>query len=178
MYVGTIEPRKNLDTLLHAYACLPQRKQVKLVLAGAIGWLAEPILKLIEQLDLQQDVIMPGYVPGNLLPMWYNAADLFVYPSLYEGFGLPLLEAMACGVPVMASDTTSLPEAVGTAGTLLPPMDCEVWVDRLACLLDNPKARADFSGRGQQQAEKFTWKRTAQQIAVSYRRALNPGGLV
>jgi glycosyltransferase involved in cell wall biosynthesis len=178
LYLGTIEPRKNLDTLLHAYARLPQRKQVKLVLAGGIGWLANPILKLIEQLDLRQDVIVPGYVPGDLLPMWYNAAELFVYPSLYEGFGLPLLEAMACGVPVMASNTTSLPEAVGTAGILLPPMDREVWVDRLGSLLDNPAEQISLSGRGRQRAEEFTWKRTAQQIVKSYHRALNPGGLV
>ncbi len=173
LYVGTIEPRKNLDTLLHAYACLPQHKQVKLVLAGGIGWLADPILRLVEQLELQQDVIMPGYIPGDLLPMWYNAAELFVYPSLYEGFGLPLLEAMACGVPVIASDTTSLPEAVGTAGVLLPPMDRDMWVDRLADLLDNPRP----SEQGRQRAKQFTWKRTAQQIVASYHRALNPGGL-
>jgi glycosyltransferase involved in cell wall biosynthesis len=173
LYVGTIEPRKNLDTLLHAYARLPQRKQVKLVLAGGIGWLADPILRLVEQLELQQDVIMPGYIPGDLLPMWYNAAESFVYPSLYEGFGLPLLEAMACGVPVIASNTTSLPEAVGTAGVLLPPMDRDMWVDRLADLLDNPRP----SEQGRQRAKQFTWKRTAQQIVESYHRALNPGGL-
>ena len=173
LYLGTLEPRKNLDTLLRAYARLPQRPAVKLVLAGAPGWDTAPLYSLVEALGLSDDVILPGYIPGNLLPMWYNAAELFVYPSVYEGFGIPLVEAMACGVPVVASDTTSLPEAVGPAGALVPPADVEAWTATLSHLLDDSTARREMAIRGRQHAEQFTWMETARQTVAAYHRALS-----
>ncbi len=173
LYLGTLEPRKNLDTLLRAYARLPQRPAVKLVLAGAPGWDTAPLYGLVEALGLSDDVILPGYIPGNLLPMWYNAAELFVYPSVYEGFGIPLVEAMACGVPVVASDTTSLPEAVGPAGALVPPADVEAWTATLSRLLDDSTVRREMAIRGRQHAEQFTWMETARQTVAAYRRALS-----
>lgn len=173
LYLGTLEPRKNLATLLRAYAALPHRSEVKLVLAGGKGWQTEQLFALIQQLDITTDVILPGYVPGEELPLWYNAAEIFVYPSVYEGFGLPLVEAMACGVPVVASDTTSLPEAVGPDGFLLRPLEVNTWSDSLAALLDNPRLRADFSERGLIRARLFNWRNTAQRIVETYHRALD-----
>jgi glycosyltransferase involved in cell wall biosynthesis len=177
LYLGTIEPRKNLEILLRAYARLPQRADgVGLVIAGGRGWLYERVFALIEQLGLADQVTVPGYVAGESLPMWYNAATVFAYPSLYEGFGLPVVEAMACGTPVVASDSTSLPEAVGAdgaeGGLLVPPADVEAWVGALSRLLDDASLREELAERGQAQASRFTWQATAQRIAASYRRAL------
>lgn len=172
LYLGTLEPRKNLNILLSAYAALPNRNDVKLVLAGGKGWQTEQIFGLIEQLGIQNDVILPGYIPAEDLPLWYNAAEVFAYPSVYEGFGIPPLEAMACGTPVLASDTTSLPEAVGTSGILLPPTNIEAWQGALASILANPAQRADYAARGQERARQFTWQNTARSIVDSYDRAL------
>ncbi len=172
LYLGTLEPRKNLDTLLRAYARLPQRGAVKLVLAGAKGWDTAPIFRLIDALALTADVVIPGFIAGDLLPMWYNAAEVFAYPSVYEGFGIPLVEAMACGAPVIASNAASLPEAVGSAGVLVPPTDVEAWVGALARLLDDEPARRDLAARGLEQVRKFSWIDTARQTAVAYHRAL------
>jgi len=172
LYVGTLEPRKNLDTLLRAYAQLPSRPEVKLVLAGAKGWQTSPLYRMLEGLELKDDVILPGFVPNDELSMWYGAAAAFVYPSLYEGFGLPLVEAMACGTPVIAASATSLPEAVGDAGMLVSPLDPSAWAGALELLLNDPQARADFSGRGLERARNFSWENTARQTALSYYRAL------
>jgi glycosyltransferase involved in cell wall biosynthesis len=172
LYVGTLEPRKNLDTLLRAYAQLPSRPKVKLVLAGATGWQTSPFFRLLDDLELKDHVILPGFVPNDQLPMWYSAAEVFVYPSLYEGFGLPLLEAMACGTPVIAANTTSLPEAVGDAGLLVAPLNPSAWADALESLVTDPRARADFSRRGPERARHFSWENTARQTALSYHRAL------
>lgn len=172
LYVGTVEPRKNLDTLLRAYAVLPERKQIKMVLAGGIGWRGERVLKLVEELGLGQDVLMPGYVHTEELPLWYSAAELFVYPSVYEGFGMPVLEAMACGTPVMASDTSSLPEVIGPVGILLPPTNVEVWTKMLTKLLSDQDLRIELSARGRKRAGHFTWENTARETVASYYKAL------
>lgn len=172
LYVGTLEPRKNLETLVHAYARLPQRGAVKLALVGARGWQVESLFALIERLNLTQDILLVGYVPRETLPLWYNVAEVFAYPSIYEGFGMPPVEAMACGIPVVTSNTTSLPEAVGAAGVLLPPTDVDAWAETLARLLDDPAARAERATLGCQHARRFRWDFTARQTAESYRRAL------
>lgn len=174
LYLGTLEPRKNITTLLHAFAALPQQ-DVALVLVGGQGWLYHAIDATIEELGLQPRIIRPGYVADELLPLWYNAATVFAYPSLYEGFGLPILEAMACGTPVVAADTTSLPEAVGRdgAGLLVPPGDVDAWTHALSALLDDEDRRRDLSERGRQRAATFTWAQTARQTVASYRRALS-----
>lgn len=172
LFVGTLEPRKNLETLLRAYAALPQRGSVKLVLAGDKGWQTESVFALIEQLALVGDVILPGYISSGEQPLWYNAAELFAYPSVYEGFGLPLIEAMACGTPVLAANTTSLPEAVGDAGLLIPPMEVWSWADALAALLENSTQRTALAESGQVWAKRFTWEKTARLTVAAYRRAL------
>ncbi len=172
LYVGTLEPRKNLETLVQAYARLPQRGAVKLALVGAQGWGIKSLFALIERLNVAQDIVLPGYVPRESLPLWYNVAEIFAYPSIYEGFGMPPVEAMACGTPVVTSNTTSLPEAVGSDGILLPPTDVEAWAEALARLLTDHAARAELAQRGQERARRFRWELTARQTAEAYRRAL------
>ncbi len=172
LYVGTLEPRKNLEVLVRAWAMLPQRRQIGLVLAGAAGWQTGALLKLIEDLGVRSEVILPGYIASSDLPMWYNAAEIFAYPSVYEGFGLPLLEAMACGVPVLAANTTSLPEAVGEDGILLPPADHEAWSRALAGLLEDTERQRELAARGIQRARGFSWENTARSIAAAYRHVL------
>jgi glycosyltransferase involved in cell wall biosynthesis len=171
LFLGTLEPRKNLVTLLEAYARLPSHK-VKLVLAGGEGWLYEDIYRAIERLNLGGAVLTPGYVPGGELTLWYACAEALVYPSVYEGFGLPLLEAMAAGTPVLASDTSSLPEAAGDTGMLIPPQDVDAWTAALARAIDDAAWRAEAGERGQARARTFTWERTAAQTTASYRWAM------
>jgi glycosyltransferase involved in cell wall biosynthesis len=172
LHVGTLEPRKNLETLIRAYAGLSQRDQVKLVLVGAKGWQTGPFFQLIEELGLTLDVILPGYSTPGELPLWYASAEVFAFPSLYEGFGLPVLEAMACGAPVVVSNTTSLPEIVGNDGLQVDPLDVEAWREALTGLLDDPVRRADLSARGRERASHFSWEQTAWQTVASYRAAL------
>jgi glycosyltransferase involved in cell wall biosynthesis len=173
LYVGTIEPRKNLDTLLHAYAQLPERAEVKLVLAGGTGWRSERLSALIEKLDLSKDVMRTGYISGDELPLWYNASEVFVYPSVYEGFGMPVLEAMACGRPTIASDSSSLPEVVGSCGILVPPVDTTAWATALSKVLANPALRAELALKGRERASQYTWKNTAQATVDTYYKALD-----
>ena len=174
LYVGTQEPRKNIEILLHALAVLPDKDTV-LALVGGRGWLYQPIDALIEQLGLCERVLMPGYVADELLPLWYNAAAVFAYPSLYEGFGLPLLEAMACGTLALAANTTSLPEALGKDNTnmLLPPDDVSAWSRTLSDLLGDAERRRTIGAKGIEHAATFSWAATAQSIVASYHRALS-----
>ena len=119
LFVGTLEPRKNLPMLLRAYAGLPRKQRLPLILGGGKGWRAEEVFAAIKQYDLADSVKHIGFVPTADLPVWYNCAEAFLYPSVYEGFGLPVLEAMACGTPVITSAASSLPEVAGNAGPML-----------------------------------------------------------
>lgn len=174
LFLGTLEPRKNLPVLLRAYAQLPaaDRAHVHLVLAGGQGWMADAIFATIEQYDLGATVYLPGYVPADELPLWYNAAEAFVYPSVFEGFGMPVLEALACGTPVLVSDVSSLPEAAGDAGLRLPPDDVPAWTNALTQVIGDAAWRAESRAQGLAHAAQFTWARTAAQTVASYRRAL------
>ncbi len=178
LFVGTLEPRKNLPVLLRAYARLPvsQRRAVPLVLAGGRGWMDSAIQATIAAHDLADTVLQPGYLPADELPWWYNAAEALIYPSVYEGFGLPVLEALACGTPALVSDVSSLPEAVGEGGMRLPPDDVSAWTEALERVLADPGWRAEASARGLAHAARFTWAQTATQTANSYRRALGMDG--
>lgn len=171
LFLGTLEPRKNLPMLLRAYAQLSQdvRQELHLVLGGGKGWLYDDIFATIEQYKLQDTVHTPGYIPSDELLWWYNAAEAFVYPTLYEGFGLPLLEAMACGKRVVASNSSSLPEAVGTIGTLLPPTDEAAWTNALQAIYDEP---AQIEDAAIAWAAQFTWQRVAQYTFDSYQQAM------
>ncbi len=174
LFVGTLEPRKNLPVLLRAYAQLPacDRAEMHLVVAGARGWMADEIFDTLEQLKLGESVHMPGYVPADELPLWYNAAEALVYPSVFEGFGLPVLEALACGTPALVADASSLPEALGGGGLRLPPHDVAAWREALARAIHDPDWRAEARVRGLEHAARFSWARTATQTVASYRRAL------
>lgn len=175
LFLGTLEPRKNLPVLLRAYARLPEadRQVVHLVLGGGKGWMFDEIFRTIEQHDLAATVHLPGYIPADDLPLWYNAAEAFVYPSIFEGFGLPVIEAMACGTPALVSSASSLPEAAGDAGWLLPPDDVDAWADALARVWHDTAWRASAGQRGRDHAARFTWATTAAQTVASYRQALN-----
>jgi glycosyltransferase involved in cell wall biosynthesis len=175
LFVGTLEPRKNVARLIEAYARLPGTRP-PLMLVGGKGWLYDGIIARIEALNLTDEVHFVGYVPAQDLPFWYNAAELFVYPSLYEGFGLPPLEAMACGTPVVASTASSLPEVVSQAGLLVDPMNTEALTAAMEQVLADPDMQKKMRATGLARAEKFSWHRAAQRTVDSYRRALTAGG--
>jgi glycosyltransferase involved in cell wall biosynthesis len=170
--VGTIEPRKNLVRLVEAYHRVRDLTPApKLVLAGARGWKFESVFERVKTLGLKDEVVFLGQVPADILPALYNGAVAFAYPSLYEGFGLPPLEAMACGVPVIASDASSLPEVVGDAGLLVDPNDTDALADALATLLNEDEKRAELSARGPTRARAFSWEQTAFKTLEVYRLA-------
>lgn len=166
--VGTLEPRKNLVTLLHAYATLSPATP-PLVLAGGQGWGNPALAALIDTLGIRERVHLTGYVADELLPSLYGAAEIFVYPSFYEGFGLPVLEAMACGAPVITSNTSSLPEVAGDAALLVDPQDHEALAAVLSRLVGDEKERRTLSERGIERAQRFTWQHTAQITLDVYR---------
>jgi glycosyltransferase involved in cell wall biosynthesis len=168
--VGTIEPRKNLPTLFEAMALRRERglEPWPLVIAGNKGWLYEPILRRIAELNLQNWIHLTGFFPDDDLPALYNAATLLAMPSRYEGFGLPVLEAMACGTPVVCSNTSSLPEVAGDAALLVTPEDVQGWADAVTRLRNDNALRAHMRKRGLAQAAHFSWENVARQTADVY----------
>ncbi|TVR18496.1 MAG: glycosyltransferase family 1 protein [Anaerolineaceae bacterium] len=161
LYVGTLEPRKNIDTLLSAYQRLTAPPP--LVLAGRIGWLFDATLHRIKALQADgHAIIHRDDITDAQLPALYRGAAALLLPSHYEGFGLTALEGMACGVPVIAGDTSSLPEVVGDGGLLLPPDDVSDWVDGIRQALDDSGWRAAVIERGLRRARQFTWANSAQ----------------
>ena len=174
LFVGTLEPRKNIALLLDVWALLADRHGLcpTLVIAGGKGWFYETLETRVQALGLTDTVRFVGYVADDDLPAWYAAATIFVFPSLYEGFGFPPLEAMACGTPVIVSGTSSLPEVVGGAGLALPPDDPEAWADAVASLLSAPQVRSTMAQKGLAQAARFSWSTTAHQTAEVYRQVL------
>ncbi|MBV9170474.1 MAG: glycosyltransferase family 4 protein, partial [Chloroflexi bacterium] len=169
--VGTLEPRKNVRGLLEAYALL-RRPRAPLYVVGGTGWRFSPIFDTVEQLELTHDVHFVGFVADDELPLWYNAARLFVFPTLYEGFGLPVLEAMGCGTPVIASDVASLPEVSGKAAILVSPNDAMQLAREMQRLLDDPQLRTEHRAAGRIQATRFSWRATADSTAAAYGRAM------
>jgi glycosyltransferase involved in cell wall biosynthesis len=174
LYQGTLQPRKNVETLVRAYALLRSQgsDDHRLVLAGPRGWQYEPIFELIRQLGLAGSVTFPGFVPDDELALWYSSATVFAFPSRYEGFGLPLLEAMACGTPVVSSNASSLPEVVGDAGLLIDPSDVEGLASALRRLLEDESLRQALSAAGRERARSFSWRRTASETVQVYREVL------
>ncbi len=171
LYVGTLEPRKGIDTLIEAFAQLAARyTDTHLVLAGKEGWYWQPILERIRTHSLENRVHVTGYVADEDLPALYSAATIFAFPSRYEGFGLPPLESMACGTPVVSSNSSSLPEVVGEAGLLVVPDNPAALVSQIESILANPTLHAELSSKGRAQANKFTWAKTAQATLEVYYR--------
>jgi glycosyltransferase involved in cell wall biosynthesis len=170
LFVGTIEPRKNLGTLLKAFRCLRSETEAVLVLAGRRGWLWQPVLDEIERLNLQDRVRLLDGVRAADLPALYSGASVFVFPSLYEGFGLPPLEAMACGTPVVCSSAGSLPEVVGDAALLVPPTDAEALAAAVRQVLTDPDLQNALRQRGVERSRLFSWERTAWATLAVYQR--------
>ena len=172
LHVGTLQPRKNIPLLLEAFAKLAD-PELQLVLVGGKGWLYDEIFHRVETLGIRDRVRFTGYVSEKDLPLWYNAAELFVFPSLYEGFGMPVVEAMACGTPVIAARTSSIPEAAGEAAALFDPQNEDELADRMASVLNNPGLLDKMRGLGLRQSQQFSWKRAGRKTAAVYQRALN-----
>jgi glycosyltransferase involved in cell wall biosynthesis len=166
LYLGTIEPRKNIERLIRAYAALYQQKKdiPKLILAGKKGWLYDEIFNTVGELKLHNKVEFLGYIDMEDTPRLIKGAIAFVFPSLYEGFGLPPLEAMACGTPVITSNAASLPEVVGKAGLLVDPLDINSIKEAMFRVIEEPDLRIKLCELGFVQAKKFSWEKTSKKI--------------
>jgi glycosyltransferase involved in cell wall biosynthesis len=177
LYLGTLEPRKNIPTLIGAFASLAKSNQYDdcvLAIGGSKGWYYDEIFASAERLGLVKSgkVRFLGRVPDEELTLWYNSAAAFTYPSLYEGFGLPVLEAMACGTPVIAANTSAFPEVVGEAGLLVDPTDEAAWCRALMTVLNDSELHSKLSTLGLEQAAKFSWQKAAEETARVYDRVL------
>lgn len=175
LFSSTIEPRKNIDALLSAYAMLPApvRQKWPLVLTGYAGWRSEDLHRRIDAAIRQGWVRYLGYVPADKLPKLFAGARLFAFPSLYEGFGLPVLEAMASGVPVVCSNSSSLPEVVGDAAAMCDPRDVENLSRLISIGLEDENWRSNAIGRGLDRSAKFSWERCARETIAAYEAALS-----
>lgn len=172
LYVGTIEPRKNLARLVDAFARartagIPH----ELVCVGPYGWSSRDLVGRIEQLGLSRHVHFTGYVPFEDLPVIYNLGELFVFPSLYEGFGLPVVEAMASGTPVLTANTSSLVEIAGDGAETVDPMNTDALAEAIYGLLTDEPRRRDLAERGWQRSRAFSWSQTAKDMLAVYQRA-------
>lgn len=181
--VGVLEPRKNLTGLLRAFKTLVDRGvEHSLVIVGKRGWGYAEIFKSVKTFGLLERVIFPGYVPEIDLPSLYSAADLFVYPSFYEGFGLPVLEAMGCGVPVVTSNLSSMPEIAGdpsassgqTAAVLIDPHDDQALADAMQRVLTDRALHDRLAREGHARSRSFSWERTARETLAVYQRVVQP----
>ncbi|MGC8837738.1 MAG: glycosyltransferase family 4 protein [Anaerolineae bacterium] len=173
LFVGTLEPRKNLPAALKALRYLLDAGHAPyLVVVGGRGWGYAEALQSIDRLGLVDHVRLVGFVPTDELVLWYNAATALVYPSLYEGFGMPPLEAMACGLPVVASDRGALPEVVDEAGLLVDPTAPDQLAEALAQVGRDADLRASLRERGLARAQEASWRRTAQETIHAYDKAL------
>ena len=174
--VSSIQPRKNLIRLIEAYSCLrglrPEGKLPQLILVGKRGWLDNETFRAAQRHSANNDITFTGYVVEKDLPALYSGATCFVYPSFFEGFGLPVLEAMQCGAPVIAGNRTSIPEVVGKAGLLFDPFDTNSLVQALTRVLDDSEYRAALRIQGLERAREFDWKQTARMTLQAYEKAV------
>lgn len=170
--VGSIQPRKNLVRLINAYASLrgihSGNSFPKLVIVGKKGWLYDETLRALEETGVKDSIVLTGYVPEPDLPALYSGALCFVYPSYFEGFGLPPLEAMKCGAPVVVGDATSLPEVVGDAGLKIDPFDVSAIAAAIGEVINNSELRRELRVKGLKRAEMFDWQDTARQTLEVY----------
>ena len=170
LFLGTLEPRRNIPRLLEAYASLKRKESLdyQLVLAGKEGWLASEFKQMVSDFDLRKEVIFTGYVPPKELNSLIRKAEIFVSPSIYEGFGMPVIEAMACGVPVITSNVSSLPEIAGEAALFVSPYDIGGLAGTIRRLLRDKKLQVELKEKGQKQARQFSWPKCAQETLKVY----------
>jgi len=168
--VGTLEPRKNFPSLIKSFIIVKKKHpEYKLVIVGKKGWKYEEIFQLIKQHKLEEEVIFPGYLNNEELKAFYHLATLFVFPSLYEGFGIPPLEAMSSGCPVISSNVASLPEVIGDAGLLIDPKSTNKIAESIISLLENDQIRTMLIERGFRRAQKFSWENSAQAALEAFK---------
>lgn len=174
LYTGTLEPRKNVANLVRAFSLLKNQEKIshRLVIAGKKGWLYEQLAAEARDLGIDRDVVFTGFVPDEDLPCLYNGASLFAFPSLYEGFGLPPLEAMACGCPVVTSNSSSLPEVVGDAGLMVDPRSPEGLAEAMGRVLGDSGLANELREKGLRRAAEFSWRRCAAETLAVYRELL------
>ena len=178
LFVGNIEPKKNLERLVEAFFAAKQSKRLqhKLVLAGAFGWKYAPLLKLINELDIKEEVVFTGYVRRDLLRGLYSAAEMFVFPSLVEGFGIPPLEAMACGTPVIVSKDPALRETTGGAALEAEATDAGAIRDAIETLTGDGGVREELAEKGRARAARFSWMESARRTLDVYHEAVKKAG--
>jgi glycosyltransferase involved in cell wall biosynthesis len=172
LHLGTLQPRKNLSRLIDAFADV--EANLTLVLAGRRGWLTDDLFAQVQRLGLTDRVRFPGYIPQEDKDVLLSGALAFVFPSLYEGFGLPVLEAQACECPVLCSDTSSLPEVAGDAALLLPPTDVAAWTEAIDRVARDPALRANLVARGAANLQRFSWQRCADAVLTAMERLAAP----
>lgn len=172
LYVGTVEPRKNLKTLMNAIKAIRTKHDLSLIIAGGLGMFSDDIVAYPGKLGMKDDVIFTHYIDEETMLSLYNHATVFVYPSLYEGFGLPPLEAMACGIPVIISDIPPLREVAGGAALTFDPRDDGELADVLSRVISSDSLRAEMARKGLQKAKEYSWGRVAAATVDSYRKAL------
>lgn len=170
LFLGTLEPRKNIIRVLDAFIRLKKERDIdeKLVITGRKGWLYGETLKKIEYSSLSDNIVLSGFVDDDDLPSLYSGAKIFLYPSLFEGFGLPVLEAMACGVPVITSNCSSLPEIAGNAAMFVNPKNVVEIVNAMEILISNNNLREELSAKGLERAKIFSWDKTAKETIKLY----------
>ncbi len=174
LYVGTLQPRKNVATLIRAYSMFRKQTRLphKLVIVGKAKYKFDSVFDAIRDSGYEDDIVFSGFVDDADLPVYYNAADVFVFPSRYEGFGLPPLEAMACGTPVIASNASCIPEVVGDAAVLVDPDDVSGFAGAMASVLGDPSVAVEMRDKGAARAGSFSWDRTARETIDVYRDVL------
>jgi len=176
--VGNLQPRKNLLRLIDAYGQLRASNEIQhqLVIVGKAKWREAQVFQLVQKLRLEQEIVFTGYISDSDLRLLYAAADLFAYPSLYEGFGLPVLEAMACGAPVVTSDVASIPEVAGEAAILVDPRDVNAIAKAIHTVLTDADVRRRLKSAGLERVKMFSWEKTARQTLDVYQQVFQEKG--
>lgn len=172
LYLGTLEPRKNINSIIEGYALyksINKSSDLKLVIAGKKGWMYDSIFESVKANNLLDDVVFTGYIEEVYKPIIYKLSNMFVFPSLYEGFGMPVLEAMAAGVPVITSNSSSLPEVAGDAGLMVEPKDIQAIADCIAKLDSDSNLRNELITRGLERSKLFTWEQSAEKLIQIYK---------
>jgi glycosyltransferase involved in cell wall biosynthesis len=176
--VNVLEPRKNIETLLSAYDRIRKTHAppCKLVIVGGRGWGYQRIFQTVNDLHLEKDVVFTGFVPDEALNYLYNMAEVFVFPSLYEGYGLPVIEAMACGCPVISSNRASLPEVVGDSGLLVDPEDIEAMAAAIWKVISNPRLNQDLRKKSLERSKHFSWENSGQKLKTLINQTMGENG--